>query len=596
MRSYKEEIKLPNFDEKNNELLLHVRELTHGMDSDDVIRIFVPLCYTILVERGALPETIDPRRRRFSSYHYSSELNSQYTIRSIREFLYHCTNNELKDVVSYILSDAYLRLSKHNFINETCSNDDISKLVYQLLDFKDGDSFYDLGSGLGNMIASVYKQAEEDGINLGPLHGCEINPDFAELGEMIVAILSDGKAKYSIRLGDAFDSRGYYADIKKENINKGYVYPPVALRSNLRNRYYESNLFPGPFYVGYSFDESWFFIDNLLSSLDKKDFRAVALVSTRTLTNMTRNRYAQTLASRGYIEGIIELPTGQLYNSQIPSYLLVFSRGNAEVKTIYAGDCLIQEEGRRFHRPSTRLDINKIIDLYNSASGSKCGVVDCKELTRITNWIPSSMPFAITNHQNDTYTPLSEVSKIGVGCGYTSSSFKPSEEATGYKILTSSDINEDGLIKWDSLVNIQMDKTLYDKFIVHKGDVLITTKSTKVKVAVVDKEPEEKVILTGGMIRVVPDPSKLNPTYLKMYLDSDEGIELLKSCSSGSVMIHLSLATFKEIKIPLIDLEKQDKKATEYNEKLARINTYQQRIKEINDEISELINSKEDDE
>ncbi len=48
----------------------------------------------------------------------------------------------------------------------------------------------------------------------------------------------------------------------------------------------------------------------------------------------------------------------------------------------------------------------------------------------------------------------------------------------------------------------------FDKFAVKFGDVIVTSKSSKIKTVVIDIEPKEKILVTGGMLIVRPQSDK----------------------------------------------------------------------------------------
>ena len=160
-----------------------------------------------------------------------------------------------------------------------------------------------------------------------------------------------------------------------------------------------------------------------------------------------------------------------------------------------------------------------------------------------------------------------------------------SDKITGYKILTSSDI-EDGFVNWKELQNIDYKGTKFDKFAVQKNDVIVTSKSSKVKTVVVDIEPKEKILVTGGMIIVRPDVEKLDPTFLKIYLDSKQGQLALKSIQKGTVIITLNSKDLSNILIPDIDIKKQREKSELYNNKLSTLLAYKREIAKIENNLS----------
>ena len=157
----------------------------------------------------------------------------------------------------------------------------------------------------------------------------------------------------------------------------------------------------------------------------------------------------------------------------------------------------------------------------------------------------------------------------------------------------SSDI-ENEMIRWEELHYIDMKDDKFDKFAIQYGDVVVTSKSSKVKTAVVDIVPEEKILVTGGMLIVRPDQNKLNSTYLKMFLDSERGQAALKRVQKGSIVVTVTAKSLSSIEIPMINIEKQTKKATRYNEKLSTLAAYKQEIERIKASLKTLFEEEDD--
>ena len=137
-------------------------------------------------------------------------------------------------------------------------------------------------------------------------------------------------------------------------------------------------------------------------------------------------------------------------------------------------------------------------------------------------------------------------------------------------MLTSSDIN-DGLVDWRNLQNIEVKDTKLDKFSIKYNDLIITSKSSKIKMAVVDFTPTNHIIVTGGMIIVRPDYTRLNPTYLKIFLESEQGQNVLRSIQKGITIITINANSLKDIIVPLINIQNQQKMARKYNDKLSSL-------------------------
>ena len=108
-------------------------------------------------------------------------------------------------------------------------------------------------------------------------------------------------------------------------------------------------------------------------------------------------------------------------------------------------------------------------------------------------------------------------------------------------------------------------------------------KNTTLKSAVYKSYGNYKTILTGNLIVIRLDQTKINPYYLKAFLDSKQGILAIKSIQTGTTIISLNPNSLKYMKIPLIDFTLQKEIANKYKDNIVL-------IKQLQKEYEEAIN------
>lgn len=479
------------------------------------------------------------------------------------------TLDEIRDLVYDSLSGK--NRSGKGFVEN--SNSSLCLLVNDLLNIDGGGHMVlDLGSGTGNFLANVYRVAHEKKFVLKDLIGVELNSEQANISKMALYILSDGSVNPQIITGNALDKLSM-------PYNKGYSFPPLGIRKLLHEDSRASRLFPEINLSNRNTGE-WIFVDALLSGLVGEDQRAVALVTAKALFNDADKEYRNKLIQNGWLEGIIELPIGALSFVGVKTFLLVFSKRNEQVKFVDASD-VISTQNKRY--ANIELPIKEIEGLYYSPDAKS---KKNSELINSSNLMPSANLVEVKTLENSIQ--LKEMADIIIGNQYTFGVFESkgllSEKPTGYRILTCSDI-EDGAINWKSLKSVAFKDDKFDKFAVHCGDVVVTNKSPKVKTVVIDVEPKEKIIVTGGMLIVRPDAKKLNPTYLKIFLDSEEGQAALKIIQKGTITVTINASSLGTIYVPVVKIDKQEKKADRYNEMLSTLIAYKKEIERIENSL-----------
>lgn len=483
---------------------------------------------------------------------------------------------EIRNLVYDLLSgrNNYVKTSIEN------SNNYISELANDLLEINSSDNIVmDFCSGAGNFLANVYKKADNNKFVLKGLMGIEINPEVAHISQMALFILSNGSVTPEIFVGNALERVNH-------TYTKAYVFPTFGISKVLNENIRKSFLF-SELYLSNKNTAEWLFIDNMLSGLlgDK----AVALVTSRALFNSFDIEYRNKLITSGWLEGIIELPAGSLSFTGIKVYMLVFSKNNKKVKFVDASDVMVADNKRYIN---LKLPVKVIEEMYYSKDVKTKTI---EELIDVPNICPSTIMLDVEKLKNGA--ELKNLADVFIGSQYTLGIFEKkgliSDKKTEYRILTSSDI-ENEMIRWEELHYIDMKDDKFDKFAIQYGDVVVTSKSSKVKTAVVDIVPEEKILVTGGMLIVRPDQNKLNSTYLKMFLDSEMGQAALKRVQKGSIVVTVTAKSLSSIEIPMINIEKQTKKATRYNEKLSTLAAYKQEIERIKASLKTLFEEEDD--
>ena len=483
-------------------------------------------------------------------------------------------------------SNALLELLNSSFKNidrrmNDGSPEELSILVFELFGkIQSNSTILDSCLGYGAFLNTLLRNNIYENYNIEGLYGTDIVDSNISIFEIYTKCLNALTNKnYNVQV--------YQSNSMKDDFNKeftySYIFPPMGLKFSMRENVLNSKLFDDVKFSGKN-NAEWIFIDNALKHTSKK---AVAVVPLGALYKTVDKEYRDHLLENGYIEGIIELPNNIMSFGQIKTALIIFSKGNKEVKILDASK-LVDNDG--LNKNNSVLDVDAIKHCYFA---SDCAVKSTKDLLKEENLTPSILLREDLNIKDAT--KLKDVAQIFTGSQYTSKNFEPyfTDENTGYRILTSSDI-ENGFVDWKKLKKIVCNDTKIEKFAIHKNDIVVTSKSSKVKTVVVEIEPKEKIIVTGGMIIVRPDVTKLNPTYFKMFLDSDLGKKILSTIQKGSIIITINSRDLSEILIPLIDLESQNRKAIQYNNTLSEIYSYKEQIVYLENKLKNIFSEDED--
>ncbi|KGR73063.1 restriction endonuclease subunit S [Streptococcus phocae subsp. salmonis] len=147
-----------------------------------------------------------------------------------------------------------------------------------------------------------------------------------------------------------------------------------------------------------------------------------------------------------------------------------------------------------------------------------------------------------------------------------------------FGLINLSDMRELG-IEYSQVRTFQMDRRQLLRYLLEDGDVLIASKGTLKKVCVFHKQDREMV--ASSNITVLRPLKLLRGYYIKFFLDSPVGQELLEAADHGKDVINLSTKELLEIPIPLIPLVKQDYLINNY---LRGLNDYHRKVKRAEQE------------
>ena len=420
---------------------------------------------------------------------------------------------------------------------EFSSSNQNVELATSLLNIKQNDNILDMCSGIGNFLTYVYSHNKYKSIN-----GIEINELAILINEIRLTIL---EAKFTIINEDVLTCN---TEKKYEKIFSEY---PLRMRID---KYKMEEIFRTK-KLKFKWEKipanstDWIVVNTMLTNL-KENGKAVTIIPDGPLFKTADNKYKQDLLKNHLIEAIIRLPKSFNMWTGINLNMIVFSSNNEEVNMVDA---------------SNEETMQQILELYNAESNSKKRRVPVEEI------LENECVLTVNNYINVKKIKYHNPKKlsqyvIDIFRGYQliASEQRKLEDKNGkYEILTISNI-EDGIIN-DDLVRINSDKNI-ERYLVEDGDIIISSKGTRIKIAVANVS-ERKIIANGNLIVLRVDKTKINPYFLAMYLNSEEGRITLKQIQTGTVIISINPSRLKDIKISTFDIKEQEKMVKEYLEK-----------------------------
>ena len=136
---------------------------------------------------------------------------------------------------------------------------------------------------------------------------------------------------------------------------------------------------------------------------------------------------------------------------------------------------------------------------------------------------------------------------------------KPAEEHGKHIYLRMNNITYNGSIDLTNIKHINVSDKDYEKYVVHKGDLLFNRTNSKELVGKTAVFKEDTQMIIAGYIIRVRTNEKANPEYVSAFLNSKYGKEMLYDmCKAIVGQANINAQELQNIKIPIVPLDLQN--------------------------------------
>ena len=529
--------------------------------------------------KNTLESFVDAVERRFNSYTNNPyTLNVRKAIDYLNEFRFsNVDSKELidllktKDLYFYekaLISNVY---GKGN-INHPIRNEDTPiELVELFKYFAPGNKYLDIGCGNGNILVGLSYMKREN----VKCDGIEINPRNVFISNLRLSLCNNVSSKIILE------------DYLTSHLNQKYSFITINMPFNLhipsmkRN---EINVISHNSKFDWTFSPAtsseWIYINKAINLLDENG--RIVLVTPQTPLFKTGDmKFRKDLVDNNLIEYVIDMPAGT-YPSTMVSYSIVVLNNNKQdnvIRFVNASECYIQQKINR------KVDTNKIIEILESKSYKEISnsEVSDNEYKLIANrFIDLENKPKLRNA-----IQLCDLN-IDITRGFQTFSRNDIAENGKYSIVTITDIDDNGNVS-SNLGKFNTDKDV-EKYILNKNDILVSTKGTRIKTCLIDKLENANTIYQGNLTLIRVKDERLDPIYLKLYLESERGQLELKTIQTGTTIISINTSELSKIEIPLVSIDEQKKIVDEYLFKKSEIDILSNRLSELKNNITDLVN------
>lgn len=445
----------------------------------------------------------------------------------------------------------------------------IAKLATKVLNIKN-DNVADFCSGTGNFLMEAI--GCDDG---SKYYGVEINTQCKEISAIRLQLISE---HVTIEQGTVFDMD---ASKKFDKIFCDYPWSMKVWNLAKEKMQEFEAIIPEIKKVA---NADWLFILNALQHLED-DGKAVVVTTNGTTWNGGISKIIrEKFVKQGWIEAVISLP-GNLYSSTgIPTSLLVLSKGNKTVRMVDAS--AMATVGRRQNVLSDDT-LAKIVDmLTNDTDNAKS--VTIEEIKKQDYAINPSR-FLEVEHEVKDGVPFEDlIVNVTRGAQVKANELDEmvSEEPTEYQYLMLANI-QDGIISDELPFLKSMDKKM-EKYCIKNNSLVISKNGAPVKVAVASVTEGRKILANGNLYVIELDQEKVNPYFVKAYLESENGAIALSRVTVGAVMPNIPVDGLKKIMIPCPNKEEQDKVAEKYLTKMDEVRVLKYKLAKATAELKSI--------
>lgn len=373
--------------------------------------------------------------------------------------------------------------------------------------------------------------------------------------------------------------KGYVEPEEEYEFDKIFI--PCLLEPTIKERAVRANYILETYFPEFPsrFTNYWNYIGEALY-YSRNGGRVVSLVTGGALTGNYGKEVREYLISNGYVEKVIVLPEKMYQTTWINPFVIVLSQNNKKVTFVDARDCYNKDrlQGKRINI----LDEEEVNRLLVQKDDEKVSVISNEDiLDNASNLSPLRY---VTKKIEAECIKLGDcVLGIRRGAAVSGKDMDElyTEEETGYRCVLPLCIN-DGVIQ--KQYYFKGDSKAYGNAIAYPGEILVIRTGHPYKLAMVEKE----TMIAGNLYSIRIDKTKINPAYVKCYLESEMGQEELGRLSSGSKTPIISISNIMQVNVPIYPEEVQEEYVRKSEELIGELQDCYKKIADIKNELKEM--------
>lgn len=393
-------------------------------------------------------------------------------------------------------------------------------------------------------------------------YGQEINNEAFAIGQLINFLITGGKDR--IVKGDSL-TKPILVENKLKKFDVSISNPPFMMKVDkdvIKNDKF--NRFKYGVSQNISINSDWIIVNHVLSVLKENGKGAVLLPIGALFRGGAEERIRKEIISEDLIEVVVRIPSNVLSYTNIMTCWIILNKNkkaNRKDKIQFVDLTEFVESIDRRNYTISENGINLAVDAYKKFEENEISFILDKEKLQekqydlnAFEYIKSEKIIKSINHID--MVEFSSIAQIRRGVQVNKGkldALNTGSRRTHY-LISIGNIIDDKIVVNES-DKIQIESKWEGVYEVKKGDVLITSKGTQFKVAIV--EDDIKAIVSANLFIVRTYDDIYLPEILKYYLESELGQSLIQGIIKGTAIKSIAYKDIQKFLVPNIDMKTQ---------------------------------------
>lgn len=455
------------------------------------------------------------------------------------------SQNEIRKFINKLVAVGIVRCGS----SETPEG--IKKIIKGLIDFDKVKGIADYCSGTSSVAIDIFNDLNSSEIYQDVFYyGEEINASIYLISKLLMIINEIGK--YEITNKDVLKYTGNYRDAKFDFVLSDI--PQVV--------YFDRKIITDDPRLKYGIptrsSADWAFAQNIIYHLNANG-RGILIGTKGTLVRGSEVDIRKGILNEDLIECVITLPENLYENTNIGTEMIIFNKNKDEKrrkKVLFINASNYTYRLNRNQHTITIEGINKILECYRHGI-EEDGFSKLVDLEKIKEYNYTLNPkeyldFDALKNLFKESVSLKEIAKIIKGVQVSKEDAEELLKRPEFYFLNVKDI-ENGRINYDDTTKITFKNGDWmEKYSIKADDIIITSKGSLVKIAIVEDD-FRPAFISSNLTIVRVDPNKYDSYILYEFLQSDIGRKMIEGIQTGTTIKLLNNAQLGKLQLPIYD-------------------------------------------